>query len=59
MTESFAKGCNTDADDAESGHQGAPGHLIKMRLKDVPEMGYLTSDDPPKGQVCFKGPTIF
>ena len=59
MTETFAKGSNTDHEDSESGHQGAPGTLILIRLKDVPEMGYLTTDNPPRGEVCFKGPTIF
>ena len=22
-------------------------------------MGYYSTDDPPRGEVCFKGPTIF
>ena len=59
MTETFAKGCNTESRDHESGHSGGPGNCILVRLKDVPEMGYYTTDDPPRGEVCFKGPTIF
>lgn len=30
-----------------------------MRLKDVPEMNYLTTDDPPRGEMQFYGTTIF
>ena len=59
MTESFAKGCNTHPDDITQGHSGPPGTNILVRLKDVPEMGYFTTDDPPRGQVCLKGPSIF
>ena len=32
---------------------------LRLRLKDVPELGYLTSDNPPKGEVQLKGHNIF
>ena len=36
-------------------HVGAPYPNLKIRLKDVPEMGYFAHHDPPTGEICFKG----
>ena len=36
-------------------HVGAPYPNLKLRLKDVPEMGYFSHHDPPTGEICFKG----
>jgi long-chain acyl-CoA synthetase len=32
---------------------------LKMKLRDIPSLGYLTTDDPPRGEVLFKGNSIF
>lgn len=32
---------------------------LKLKLKDLPELGYLTTDDPPRGEVMIKGNSIF
>ena len=31
---------------------------MKIRLRDIPEMNYLHTNDPPKGEICFWGPSI-
>jgi len=48
------------AEDPNAGHVGGPISNLRIRLKDVPEMQYLSSDKPyPRGEVCMKGPSIF
>ena len=32
---------------------------VLIRMRDVPEMGYMSTDNPPRGEICFKGPSIF
>jgi long-chain acyl-CoA synthetase len=38
---------------------GGPLACSKLKLRDVPELGYLSTDDPPRGEVSLKGNTIF
>ena len=41
---------------------GSVGGLIpaaRLRLKDCPELGYLSTDNPPRGEVQFKGTNNF
>ena len=60
LTESATAGCVTAKDDPVAGHVGGPREAVKLRLKDLPEMEYLSSDKPyPRGEICMKGPTIF
>jgi long-chain acyl-CoA synthetase len=58
MTETCGGSVCTVASDPLSGHVGGPVANVKIRLKDVPEMNYMTSNDPPQGEVCFWGPSI-
>mmetsp|Transcript_8547 Transcript_8547/g.14411 ORF Transcript_8547/g.14411 Transcript_8547/m.14411 type:complete len:371 (-) Transcript_8547:647-1759(-) len=44
QTESSAASCLTSAFDPEAGHVGGPLSSIKIRLRDIPEMNYLSSD---------------
>lgn len=47
-------------DDKTAGHVGGPLPCLKLRLADLPEMNYFSSDRPfPRGEICFKGPSVF
>ena len=60
QTESTAASCVTMPDDPIAGHVGGPLPCMKIRLRDIPEMGYLSNDTPnPRGEICFKGPAVF
>lgn len=42
-----------------SGHCGSPLPGVTLRLIDVPDMGYLVSDEPyPRGELCVSGGQI-
>lgn len=58
MTETCAGSCITFPGDPETGIVGGPLNNVKIRLRDIPEMNYLHTNDPPKGEICFWGPSI-
>ncbi|XP_031498971.1 long chain acyl-CoA synthetase 1-like isoform X2 [Nymphaea colorata] len=41
------------------GTVGVPGTYIDMRLEEVPEMGYSPFGKTPRGEICFRGKTLF
>ena len=60
LTESATGGGTTNMRDPVTGHIGGPSEAIKIRLKDLPDMEYLSSDKPyPRGEICMTGPCIF
>ena len=60
LTESATAGCGTDRFDPVAGHVGGPREGAKLRLRDLPEMEYLSTDKPyPRGEICMKGPAMF
>jgi len=66
QTETTAAATATFANDPESGHVGGPYPCCYVKLVDVPDMHYLTTDicaetgvSMPRGEICFKGPSVF
>ena len=37
---------------------GLPSASIEIKLLDVVETGYLSTNNPPQGEVCIRGPSV-
>ena len=60
LTESAAAGCVMRTEDMVTGHVGGPTEITKFRIKDLPDMNYMTTDKPyPRGELVMTGPVIF
>jgi long-chain acyl-CoA synthetase len=54
-------GCLTSTSlwETKAGVIGGPLPCIKLKLRDLPELGYMTTDNPPSGEICIKGNSVF
>ena len=59
MTETNGPATMTSAKDNTCNHVGGLIPSMKIRLRDLPELGYLYCDDPPRGEVQFYGTNLF
>ncbi|CAO3700874.1 unnamed protein product [Rhizopus stolonifer] len=59
QTENYCGGCLTMIDDNTSGVVGIPFPCSEIKLVDVPEMEYLSTDQPyPRGEICIRGHSV-
>ncbi|KAI8388623.1 uncharacterized protein BYT42DRAFT_490961 [Radiomyces spectabilis] len=59
QTENFCGGCLTITDDNTSGIVGIPFPCSEIKLVDVPDMEYLSTDKPnPRGEICIRGNSV-
>lgn len=65
QTESCGASILTSIDERRAGIIGGPTTTLEVKLADVPDMNYFSTDvdengnPTPRGEICMRGPTIF
>jgi long-chain acyl-CoA synthetase len=58
MTETSAMCAILPPDIMQYGTVGLPSPSVEIKFLDVPEAGYLSTNDPPQGEVLIRGPSV-
>lgn len=58
MTESCAMCAILPPELMQYGSVGLPVPSVEIKLLDVPEAGYKSTNNPPQGEVCIRGPAV-
>ncbi|SBS84239.1 acyl-CoA synthetase, putative [Plasmodium ovale] len=58
MTETLGPAFITHTTDVNVGHIGGPVPCVEYRVVSVPEMNYLVTDNPPRGEIHLRGPAV-
>lgn len=59
LTENFAGAVVTMLDETQLGHVGRPLGCCEVKLVDVPEMGYSSTNSPQTGEILIRGNNVF
>ncbi|KAF8636067.1 hypothetical protein AX17_003823 [Amanita inopinata Kibby_2008] len=58
MTESCGMCAILPPELMQCGSVGLPVPSVEVKLLDVPDVGYLSSNNPAQGEVCIRGPSV-
>lgn len=58
LTETTGGSVVTSVGDVNLGHVGCPLGGVDIRLEDIPEMNYMTSDENPRGEILIRAPSV-
>lgn len=58
LTETCGAVCSMHQEDLVGGNCGPPMAQVEVKLQDVPEMNYLSTDHPPTGELLVRGPCV-
>ncbi|KAG0338790.1 hypothetical protein BG004_007089 [Podila humilis] len=60
QTEGSGAATNTNIGETTAGQVGPPNACTELKLVDVPELNYFSTDKPhPRGEICVRGPSVF
>ena len=59
LTETCGMTAITTPDYWSLGSSGVLGPSTELKLQDQPDLGYVTSSSPPRGEIWIRGPNVF